>query len=110
MATTLPSFVELMASLGLENNSKDATDDLPLNRHSRSSSYSSTCSFASQSSSSATNSQVELSADVSPRIIVSPDSPMDVVDYDRRRYHRARFSPYAPAIVSRELIFTPNLH
>lgn len=25
---------------------------------------------------------------------------MEMVDHDRRRYHRARFSPYTPAIVS----------
>ncbi|KAI0092783.1 hypothetical protein BDY19DRAFT_506260 [Irpex rosettiformis] len=107
MATTLPSFVELMASLGLENNSKDiVADERSLgSHHSRSSSYSSTCSFASQSSSSATNSQAELSTDISPRIVVSSDSPIEmVVDYDRRRYHRARFSPYAPAIVSTNVI------
>ncbi|KAI0346743.1 hypothetical protein BDW22DRAFT_1424868 [Trametopsis cervina] len=93
MATTLPSFVELMASLGLENN-KEVADEEIMRRHSRSSSYSSTSSFVSQSSSSAA--QADSSLESSPRIVVSSDPPREL-EVDRRR-HRTRFSPYAPAI------------
>jgi hypothetical protein len=100
MATILPSFVELMASLGLENN-KDVVDEQCPSRHSRSSSYSSTSSFLSQSSSSATHSQADSSSETSPRIIVSSDCSWEG-EYERRRY-RPRFSPYAPAIVSSSL-------
>ncbi|KAI0692650.1 hypothetical protein BC835DRAFT_1416401 [Cytidiella melzeri] len=106
MATTLPSFVELMASLGLENN-KDVKDEQPLNRHSRSSSYSSTSSFISQSSASANNSQAESSTDGSPLIVVSPNPSRDA-EFDRRRY-RARFSPYVPAISHTRRVSMPDV-
>ena len=108
--TALPSFVELMASLGLDNsNTSDVKDKHPQTppfpHHSRSSSYSSTTSsIASFSSNIVPPPQSGLHREASPAIFISRhrnssgSSDRDG-DVEIRR-HRARFSPYAPAIVS----------
>ncbi|KAJ3534379.1 hypothetical protein NM688_g7148 [Phlebia brevispora] len=93
--TTLPSFVELMASLGLENRDS-SSDSQSLNRHSRSSSYSSSSSIISQTSSDSSPSLVNRVPLHSPSIVVS-GSPGKDVEMDRRRHH-IRYSPYSPAI------------
>ncbi|KIP12827.1 hypothetical protein PHLGIDRAFT_113416 [Phlebiopsis gigantea 11061_1 CR5-6] len=98
--TTLPSFVELMASLGLESNSSDGKEDRPsYHGHSRSSSYSSTISTLSQSSGSSVEPNSDYDMDGPPYIVVSSSNqtvPRDV-EVDRRK-HRVRYSPYMPAI------------
>lgn len=102
--TTLPSFVELMASLGLENTPADGKEgSRPYLTHSRSSSQSSTISTLSQSSGSSVepNSDGDYDMDGPPYIVVSPSNqtvPRDV-ELDKKR-HRVRYSPYMPAIVS----------
>ncbi|TFY69926.1 hypothetical protein EVJ58_g159 [Rhodofomes roseus] len=87
MATTLPSFVELMATLGLENTPglpalhKDAVPVQVGHRvhHSRSSSASSSSSLSSSFSNT-----------------VSPRRPL--IHAERRRVRAPRFTPYAPCI------------
>ena len=111
--TTLPSFVELMASLGLESNSSDGKEDRPsYHGHSRSSSYSSSISTFSQSSG---GSSVEPNSDYDmdgpPYIVVSSSNqtvPRDV-EVDRRK-HRVRYSPYMPAIVSKNSLRVRGRH
>ena len=93
--TTLPSFVELMASLGLEN--KDPADERSLRGHSRSSSYSSSVSAFSQSSG-PSQPQSDYEMDASPYIVVS--HPHSTPGEHEQRRHRVRYSPYTPAIVS----------
>lgn len=97
--TTLPSFVELMASLGLESTPSDGNEDRPFQPgHSRSSSYSSTFS---QSSGSSVEPISDYDMDGPPYIVVSSSNqtvPRDV-EVEKRR-HRVRYSPYLPAIVS----------
>lgn len=102
--TALPSFVELMASLGLENNKTDTVDSHPHSQHSRSSSYSSTCSVVSRSS---TNNppQPQLVSQVngSPSIVISrhpSSSSLSRESDSERRRSRTRYSPYSPSIVS----------
>ncbi len=95
--TSLPSFVELMASLGLEN-SADPNDMQSLSRHSRTSSYSSTSSTHSQSSSNYSQA-LECYRHRSPSIVISSSSPTIAEMEPEKRRHRARFSPYSPAIV-----------
>lgn len=101
--TTLPSFVELMASLGLENSPQDGKEGRPSHlTHSRSSSHSSTISTLSQSSGSSVepNSDGDYDMDGPPYIVVSSSSNQTVprdVELDKKR-HRVRYSPYMPAI------------
>ncbi|OCH88305.1 hypothetical protein OBBRIDRAFT_94329 [Obba rivulosa] len=108
MPTTLPSFVELMASLGLDNN---PTTTGPARHgsgthHSRSSSYSSTSSMSSQSStvsSTYSSTHSDIYSNTSPSIVVSRETDEPLAsnrdwDMDRRRTRAARFSPYGPAI------------
>ncbi|KAI0723384.1 hypothetical protein C8Q76DRAFT_794324 [Earliella scabrosa] len=98
--TTLPSFVELMASLGL-GGPDDAPEPTKLTvRHSRSSSHSSTASAFSASSSnvpSATSNIYSVHHKHSPSIVVSShegsperDMPGDI----RRSRATTRYSPY----------------
>jgi len=106
MTTTLPSFVELMASLGLENSPglpvlhKDMAPVSVGHRvhHSRSSSASSSSSLSSS-----------VSTTVSPRrplVRLEGSSAMECEgspsdrdwDMERRRVRVPRFAPYAPSI------------
>ena len=108
--TALPSFVELMASLGLENGPADGKEGRPSHlSHSRSSSHSSTISTLSQSSGSSVepNSDGDYDMDGPPYIVVSSTSNQTVprdVELDKKR-HRVRYSPYMPAIVSAAAFF-----
>ncbi|OBZ76437.1 hypothetical protein A0H81_03574 [Grifola frondosa] len=97
--TTLPSFVELMASLGL-GNSTDSPDSSSAPRHSRTSSQSSTTSSVSQASDTVIPSQANIYSITSPSIVVSsPEvSPDRESDWERRRTRIARYSPYCTAI------------
>lgn len=103
--TALPSFVELMASLGLD--SPEPPKNTPLPHHSRSSSYSSVSSITSRSSS--TNSQSNLAPyqNGSPAIVISQQHESPTIaprDWEmERRRSRARYSPYSPPIVSSPL-------
>ncbi|KAK7695691.1 hypothetical protein QCA50_000327 [Cerrena zonata] len=106
--TALPSFVELMASLGIDN-TPDAKDKHPQTppfpHHSRSSSYSSTTSsIASFSSNIVPPSHTGLYRESSPApaIFISrhrnSSGSSDRDENVEIRRHRARFSPYAPVI------------
>ncbi|TCD71308.1 hypothetical protein EIP91_011079 [Steccherinum ochraceum] len=98
--TALPSFVELMASLGLENSSSDGQDSHP--QHSRSSSYSSTASVVSRSSAGNLPTTAQLGGQGgSPSIVISrhPSSSSLNRDSDsERRKSRTRYAPYSPSI------------
>ncbi|KAI0921566.1 hypothetical protein AcV7_008216 [Taiwanofungus camphoratus] len=106
--TTLPSFVELMASLGLDNQAGPVdlrSHSGPVGfrtraHHSRSSSYSSSGSFPSPISSTASLPRPDSRADTSPAIMISGDEMSSDRDWDadRRRIRTTRYSPYAPLI------------
>ncbi|KAI0786366.1 hypothetical protein C8Q75DRAFT_269474 [Abortiporus biennis] len=96
--TALPSFVELMASLGLNNESDNSR---PRSQHSRSSSYSSTSSALSRSSSNVPSQpQPSPSLNGSPAIIISQQRTTSLpTEWDsERRRHRSRYSPYSSPI------------
>ncbi|EMD40566.1 hypothetical protein CERSUDRAFT_91297 [Gelatoporia subvermispora B] len=110
MTTTLPSFVELMASLGLDNTSSTTTGPARHGsgtHHSRSSSYSSISSVSSQASSTVSSTHSSTHSDIysnsSPSIVISRERDEHNLfdrdwDMERRRTRAARFSPYGPAI------------
>ncbi|KAJ3485363.1 hypothetical protein NLI96_g5029 [Meripilus lineatus] len=99
--TALPSFVELMASLGLDGSPKPEERPLP-HHHSRSSSYSSISSVASRSSSNHSSSNLSPYRNGSPAIVIEQtDSPTTATPRDwemERRRSRTRYSPYSPPI------------
>ncbi|KAH9894269.1 hypothetical protein C8Q73DRAFT_745814 [Cubamyces lactineus] len=111
-STTLPSFVELMASLGLGGpDDSQESDSKSLSRHSRSSSHSSSISHLSASSSivspPTSNSNIYSSHHIntSPAIVVSShegsperDMPCDI----RRSRATTRYSPYGSISHSRK--------
>ncbi|KAI0356637.1 hypothetical protein OH77DRAFT_219692 [Trametes cingulata] len=109
MATTLPSFVELMATLGL-GGPDDAPEQStqPASRHSRSSSHSSSISHLSASSSIVpppTSNIYSFKHTPSPAIVVSShegsperDMPCDI----RRSRATTRYSPYGSISHSRK--------
>ena len=108
MATTLPSFVELMASLGLDNSPGLPAlhrDVEPVNvghrvQHSRSSSTSSSSSFSSALSGPLPSSRPLIRLERSSAEREGSPSDRDW-DMERRRARVPRFTPYAPCIVSR---------
>ncbi|KZT72596.1 hypothetical protein DAEQUDRAFT_762879 [Daedalea quercina L-15889] len=115
MATTLPSFVELMASLGLENSPglpalhKDA---VPANvgrrvQHSRSSSASSSSSLSSLSSTLSPHRPLVCLEGSSATERENSPSERDW-DTDRRRVRVPRFTPYAPCISHMRKRSTPT--
>ncbi|CAL1702244.1 unnamed protein product [Somion occarium] len=103
--TALPSFVELMATLGLDNNTV-STDKRPqptsFPHHSRSSSYSSTSSAGSRSSSNVTPSHSNIYTEPPPAIYISRHrNSSNASDRDgelEARRQRTRYSPYSPPI------------
>ncbi|KAI0676864.1 hypothetical protein C8Q78DRAFT_987407 [Trametes maxima] len=112
MSTTLPSFVELMASLGL-GGPDDAPDPSQApSRHSRSSSHSSSISHLSSASSSIVPPQSTSNSSIysfkhiqSPAIVVSSHEPSperDVPCDIRRSRATTRYSPYGSICHSRK--------
>ncbi|KAI9001198.1 hypothetical protein BD414DRAFT_25716 [Trametes punicea] len=105
MSTTLPSFVELMASLGL-GGPDDAPEPSKSNaRHSRSSSHSSSISHLSASSSIVSPANSNIYSSPSPAIVVSSQegSPERDLPYDIRRSRATtRYSPYGSISHSRK--------
>lgn len=108
--TTLPSFVELMATLGL-GGPDDALEPTKLSvHHSRSSSHSSTASAFSASSSNVTSAASNIYSihrTHSPSIVVSSHegSPeRDVPGDIRRSRATTRYSPYGSIVSSRVLV------
>ncbi|KAH9844052.1 uncharacterized protein C8Q71DRAFT_27674 [Rhodofomes roseus] len=106
MATTLPSFVELMATLGLENTPglpalhKDAVPVQVGHRvhHSRSSSASSSSSLSSSFSNTVSPRRPLIRLEGSSAT-ERGNSPSDRdLDAERRRVRAPRFTPYAPCI------------
>lgn len=101
--TTLPSFVELMASLGLENRPEPAAEGVQSKHHSRSSSYSSSSSIPSDASSAISTPHSNIFTGSSPAIVVSQheESPVERDwEPEKRRCRMLRYSPYSPSIVS----------
>lgn len=94
--TALPSFVELMASLGIDSKS-DAQDPRTVPHHSRSSSYSSTTSAISNSSQLAFSSS-GLSSSKAGSKSGSPTPSTREWESSERRSSRQRYSPYSPPI------------
>ncbi|KAH8106212.1 hypothetical protein BXZ70DRAFT_1004486 [Cristinia sonorae] len=96
--TALPSFVELMASLGIDSDRPDIKDSPAHAHHSRSSSYSSTSSVLSRgSASNLPHSQ----GSPSPSILISRHPSSSSLNRDgdaERRRSRSRYSPYSPSI------------
>jgi len=89
--TALPSFVELMSSLGLDSTS-DSQDNRTAPHHSRSSSYSSTNSAISNSS------QLGFSSTVLSTSKSDSPTPSTREWDSERRSSRQRYSPYTPPI------------
>ncbi|KAI0829451.1 hypothetical protein BC628DRAFT_1408881 [Trametes gibbosa] len=108
MATTLPSFVELMATLGLADPADSTDNALSASRHSRTSSHSSSISHLSASSSivpPSTSNIYSFRHSPSPAIVVSSHegSPERDVPCDIRRSRAAtRYSPYGSISHSRK--------
>ncbi|KAI0637806.1 hypothetical protein C8Q77DRAFT_391215 [Trametes polyzona] len=107
MATTLPSFVELMATLGLSDPQDAPEPSQSGSRHSRSSSHSSSISHTSASSSIVTPASniYSFSNTHSPAIVVSSHegSPERDVPCDLRRSRATtRYSPYGSISHSRK--------
>ncbi|KAH7920274.1 hypothetical protein BV22DRAFT_813800 [Leucogyrophana mollusca] len=97
----LPSFIELMASLGID----DAKSSTSNKSRARSRSGSS-CS----SSSSLSGSMRGCSPSFSPSVNLSSDSPVRDTESERRHRHRAvRYSPYISASSSSRLNSVPSL-
>ncbi|KAH9853771.1 hypothetical protein C2E23DRAFT_884428 [Lenzites betulinus] len=107
MATTLPSFVELMATLGLSDPA-DSSDQVSASRRSRSSSHSSSISLLSASSSIVPTQPSNIYSfrhSPSPAIVVSSHegSPeRDVACDIRRSRATTRYSPYGSISHSRK--------
>ncbi|CCM01692.1 uncharacterized protein FIBRA_03756 [Fibroporia radiculosa] len=108
--TTLPSFVELMASLGLDNSARPATLDTHVGpacfgshfHHSRTSSTSSSCSsFSSAPSGTVSPPHPSITVDEPQSYSVSRrESSPSGRDWEseRRPVRVARYSPYVPTI------------
>ncbi|KAH0839653.1 hypothetical protein J3R83DRAFT_571 [Lanmaoa asiatica] len=94
MASALPSFIELMASLGLDNDAKQSPPRITTSR-SRSDSGSSVSSLGSSNPG---------CSPISPSFAISSESISRDVDTDRRhgssRLRAIRFSPYISPISS----------
>ena len=91
--TNLPSFIELMATLGIDNNANVSESRSPNFSHSRSSSTSSSASSPRPFSMSSTSRQAHKTQSIPSFRDLEPD----------RRYHRhrvARYSPYSFGYVS----------
>ncbi|KAH7903494.1 hypothetical protein BJ138DRAFT_135520 [Hygrophoropsis aurantiaca] len=119
-ASPLPSFIELMASLGINDNANTKpssssesryTPSLPAGSRSRSGSASSISSSFSCSSLSPSIRPIHLSADSSPSSIHREIGELDGgAGAGRRQRHRAvRYSPYISASSSSRLHSVPSL-